>query len=336
MKDEKITIIGAGISGLVAAINLAKSGFRIEVLEKQKQIGGSPAWHPSVHHQTFDIDKTSTYIGINIAPCFRAVRKHIFDYFGRRIVLNDPKNSWVCEKGPQSNSIESYLHAEAKKFGISIFFMENMNLDKIKKQISNKSRCIVSTGLERRMYVDLGIRHEIVQGYRGSVDTSDENIVCSYFGDYTNQDFAYVASFEQLKFALLFARKGIVDKDLDVFKKRLMDCEGIEFNNWKYSTGCIPLEKNIKKQDAILAGTISGMIDPFYHNGISGALISGKIASLYFINPHNAYKEYNYYTRQYRIKQLLKYVSEKMPAKQITFLIISRINDLFRPVGVVQ
>ena len=177
MKDEKITIIGAGISGLVAAINLAKSGFSIEVLEKQELVGGSPAWHPSVHHQTLDIDKTSKYIGINIAPCFRAVRKHIFDFYGRRIVLNDPKNSWVCEKGSRSNSIESYLHSEAKKLGISIFFMENMNLDKIKRQISNKSRCIVSTGLERTMYVDLGIRHEIVQGYRASVNTSDENVV---------------------------------------------------------------------------------------------------------------------------------------------------------------
>jgi flavin-dependent dehydrogenase len=334
MRNEKITIIGAGISGLVAAINLAKAGFSIEVLEKQNRIGGSPAWHPSVHHQVLDIDKTSKYIGINIAQCFRPVKRHVFDFYGRKVILHDPKNSWVCEKGSRSTSIETYLHSEASQSGVRFIFMDNVDLDRISKIILNKSRCIVSTGLERGMYEELGIKHELVQGFRGSVNASAENVVYSYFGKYTNHDFAYVASFDQLRFSLLFARRGINNKDLDTYKKHLKVNADIEFDNWEYSTGCIPLEINLKKKNAILAGTISGMIDPFYLNGISGALISGRIAAMYFMDTQTAVQAFNLYSRNFQIKKLLKHITERLPSKKISFPIMSKINDLFSPVGV--
>ncbi|MCP4373555.1 MAG: NAD(P)-binding protein [Deltaproteobacteria bacterium] len=53
---REVTIFGAGISGLVAAISLAKSGFEVEVHERREQVGGSSEWHPSVHLQTFDLE----------------------------------------------------------------------------------------------------------------------------------------------------------------------------------------------------------------------------------------------------------------------------------------
>ncbi len=40
MRKDRIKVFGAGISGLVAAIDLAKNGFDVEVHEKRNKIGG--------------------------------------------------------------------------------------------------------------------------------------------------------------------------------------------------------------------------------------------------------------------------------------------------------
>lgn len=36
---KSIKILGAGISGLTAAINLAKAGYKVDVFEKNKDVG---------------------------------------------------------------------------------------------------------------------------------------------------------------------------------------------------------------------------------------------------------------------------------------------------------
>jgi len=69
MHVNKVIILGAGISGLVSAINLARAGFMVEVMERRPHIGGSPQWHPSVHQQTFDLQKTSDFIALAIFSC---------------------------------------------------------------------------------------------------------------------------------------------------------------------------------------------------------------------------------------------------------------------------
>ena len=168
MNRKKITIFGAGISGLVAAINLAQLGFQVQVREKRNRIGGSPRWHPSVHQQTFDIEKTSNYIGIDVTPCFRPVRRHIFYFYGRKSFLDMPKNSYVCEKGQRSTSIESYLYSEAKNFGARFIFNEPFD-STINMCLNTESRqCIVASGLDQKPYQALNIKHVTIQGFRSS------------------------------------------------------------------------------------------------------------------------------------------------------------------------
>lgn len=60
--------------------------------------------------------------------------------------------------------------------------------------------------------------------------------------------------------------------------QQTLDLVSTSDDNWHFSTGCVPLEKNPVKDGLVLAGTMSGMIDPFHLNGMSPALISGKIA----------------------------------------------------------
>ena len=68
-----IEIYGAGISGLVAAIELARSGRRVSVVEKGDNIGDSKDWHPSIQFSAFDIEATSKFVGVDLNSCFERV-----------------------------------------------------------------------------------------------------------------------------------------------------------------------------------------------------------------------------------------------------------------------
>lgn len=332
---KEIRTFGAGIAGLVAAISLARSGFEVEVYEKRGQIGGSSKWHPSVHQQTFDLKKTSEYIDIDLAPCFHSVKKHTFYLYGRTFILDTPVNSHVCEKGPRASSIESYLYSQAKKLGVRFVFGETFDSKSIKHLKTGTHQCIVATGLEPKPYRDLNIKHTTIQGFSSSQRTEEKDFVISYHGDYTNHDFAYVASFGDLMFSLLFARKGIREENLEAFRQHLLESENLTFDDWQFSTGCVPLEKNLVKNGIVLAGTLSGMIDPFYLNGISGALISGKIAALFFTDRDSAFREFSRFTRNFHIKRNLKLVSDVLPVKKFSFPLVAGLNSRLKWVGVI-
>ena len=48
MTNPKETVIlGAGLSGMVAAIVLAKEGRKVKIIEGAKEIGGDMGFHPS-------------------------------------------------------------------------------------------------------------------------------------------------------------------------------------------------------------------------------------------------------------------------------------------------
>jgi len=335
MTQRQITIYGAGISGIVAAINLAREGFTVEVIEKRNQIGGSPRWHPSVHQQTFNLKKTSEYIDIDVSSCFNSVKRHTFYYYGRKSVVDMPNNSYVCEKGQRSFSIENFLYSEAKRYGVKFVFGETLDPKAINLKRAYGYKCIVATGLEIELYKTLDIKHTIVQGFRSSRTVDNGGLAISYFGDYTNHDFAYVASSGDLMFSLLFARRGVNEQSLQAFNKHLLESEGIAFDDWQYSTGCVPLETNLVKNDVVLAGTISGMIDPFYLNGISAALISGKVAAQFFIDAEMAIYQFKQFTGNFYLKRYLKSVSMRMPFKRFSFPLFPLINSHLKWVGVI-
>jgi flavin-dependent dehydrogenase len=330
-----IKIYGAGISGLVAAINLARSGYEVEVFEKRDQIGGSPHWHPSVHQQILDLEKTSEYIGIDLTPCFQSVKKHTFYLYGRKIVLDTPVNSYVCEKGPRPSSIENNLYSQAVNVGVRFNFCEAFDLKSVKHPNTETQRYIVATGLEPKPYRDLGIRHAVLMGFRSSQITEQKDIINSYLGDYTNDEFAYVASYGDLMFSLLFARRKVTRNNLEDFQKHLYESDNLTFDEWHSSSGYVPLENNLVKDGIVLAGAISGMIDPFYLNGISSALISGRIAAMFFEDRERAFREFSYFTRNFHIKRNLKLVADVLPLKTLSFPLVARLNNRLKWVGVI-
>ena len=45
-KNKKVHVVGAGLSGMVAAINLAREGHQVLVLDGAEKIGGVHPHHP--------------------------------------------------------------------------------------------------------------------------------------------------------------------------------------------------------------------------------------------------------------------------------------------------
>lgn len=334
MKQRKITIFGAGISGLTAAINLAENGFDVVVREKRHSVGGAPDWHPSVHQQVFDIGKTAEYVGVDIAGSFHAVKQHSFYFYDRKRVMDAPQNSYICEKGPQKTSIEHSLYTQAVRAGVDFAFGDMFTMKDIRSAKTESPECIIATGLELQTYRDLQIRHAVVHGYRALQVIKADVAISSFYGNYTNEEFAYLASSGELVFALLFSRKGMNSQNLQAFCNRIKETENVIFDNWCYSSGCVPMEKNLVKNGVVLAGTISGMIDPFYLNGISAALVSGKIASLYFMDKEKAVHDFDLFTRHFYRKQYLQSMSSRLPLKKYTFPFMSLLNGHLKCVGV--
>lgn len=62
----EIAVVGAGLSGLVAAINCARAGHKVTVLEKYDRVGGEPENHPSVDSTPMLPDRLGSYIGVEL------------------------------------------------------------------------------------------------------------------------------------------------------------------------------------------------------------------------------------------------------------------------------
>lgn len=128
---KKIKILGAGLSGLAAAINLAKSGYAVEVYEKNKDVGmrfngdiqGLENWSNKK-----DIIEELREMNVDID----------FDYtpFHSIILTNGSKAReihskrplfYLLKRGSFSGTIDYCLKAQALKAGVSIHFQETLS-----------------------------------------------------------------------------------------------------------------------------------------------------------------------------------------------------------------
>jgi flavin-dependent dehydrogenase len=326
--SKDIKIYGAGLAGLIAANLLAERGYRVKVLEKRSSIGGPREWHPSIHLTYFNKEATWDYIGMNLDPCFKKIhseRRYIYD----RVQHLNPENNYACERGSRKSSIDNFLYQKALKKNVQFLFGEDFK----PLQTGIKENIIINCGLEKEAYQQLGIPVAQIQGYKSCIKTEMDCFAAGFFNRFTNFDFAYLGALNKILFILLFSRFSISKNELSLFQSFLKEKENIHISNWQYSEGCVPLETNLFKNGYILAGTMSGLIDPFFLNGISGALISGRIAAMAVEDREHAQKEFNRFIKNFYIKWKLKKMYQFLPLKPLTFRFFSAGNSLLKDVG---
>lgn len=298
---KQIQIVGAGLSGLTAAVILAREGHAVTVIEAQKQIGGPASLHPSVHGTPVQLEELNAYTGIDFTPSFRKTPNYPRFYNKTRLITMPSYtkyNSAYCvERGPRPTSIDNYLYRLAGDAGVKFEFGQRIDVKKL------PPNTIVATGLSIKEYDDLGIPGERLYGwwsYKEIPEKTDD--VFTIMGPFAT-DYGYIGITNGLDYNLLFSHRKITQKDKDGYRAVLSKLGiGGYLEPWRDESMCIPSEAKLIINDLILAGTLGGMIEPFWGYGIVGAIVSGRIAAKAAINRAEGLKDYEGFTRGFAAK----------------------------------
>ena len=308
-EDKTIHVVGAGPAGLVAAINLQRSGYNVIVHEKEAEIGGPPSWHPSVHVTPMDFDLVEEFTGIDMRPAFDDVSDYEFFYdhgvskpFSEFIGDIDHMN--ICIRGPHEKSLDNYLYQIAKAEGVDVRFNDEWK----REDFDNApDKTIVATGFGQGAYEDLDYRFTPFYGFwtRQECDPEEKHISI-YTDDYTNE-YGYSASKDGMWYALIFCRGDVDEAGLQAFSDRMKEMEGREATFWGRFTGATTRYARLFDRNMIFAGTASGFMGPAQGYGILSALLGGKIAAMAVEDPEGAAAIHDPY-----IEKITKHISMKL------------------------
>jgi flavin-dependent dehydrogenase len=310
-------VVGAGVGGLVAAINLAREGRDVLVLDKEARVGGSSHFHPSPEGTPIHIEGLKKYAGIDLSPDVAAPAVVPFQVgrtvaYGEMIPVDmDAISSFMIERGPRSSSLDTYLYNIAVDAGVSFEFNHAMMSNDDAAQLPPDT--IISTGLYFEAFDALRVPYLTSFHFvaRQMIEDTESNHVTVYHGEFT-RDYSYTASVNGIQFAHVFQRRPIGKDTLEAFKEQVYISEGIEFKSWDHFTFPVPAASihnpRLFAGDKILAGTLSGCMESYMFFGILGALVSGKIAAMAVTDKARALEEFKLATSSFASA----YVAKKM------------------------
>ena len=300
-KTKKVHIVGAGLSGMVAAINLAREGHQVTVLEAAKKIGDIHPYHPSNHLTPINLELIKNYVGIDITSCLTPAGD-VYVYINSKKYLNSLQNGYSVERGPRQTSLDTHLYNIAKELGVEFQFNQE-----VKDPFDLPDPTIIATGLFREMNEFLKrplVCIPIFLARRKCTDPNRQGESRSWFGSYTNT-YAYAAILNDLDFLVLFSdRRDLSLLNLREFEEELHRSEGTRIDHWDYLELVSPVGRPDAPQlfagSKILAGTLAGMMEPGMYFGIHGALVSGKVAAQAITDPETAHRDFKRFGKGYK------------------------------------
>ena len=309
---KKIHILGAGLSGMVAGINLARQGYDVLILDRSKRIGGAGIFHPSVHATPVDLPQLSSYIGIDMAAQFHEALDFRV-YFGKKEGWRIPATGMFgVERGNRKSAMDMFLYQEAQKAGVKFEFSREI---KNHKELPPGS--IICTGLFPEMFESLKVPSQGIYGYSARFESDKPNEYVAYFDRFIGE-YYYHGIINGFFYGLIFQRRKPVSRDaVKRCQDYLAEREGLELKEWFYIENRVPMatvsNPRLFAEDKILAGTLAGMMDPQILFGIAGALISGKVAALAVENREKALQDFKFYTRNWKENWIGRRIFERIP-----------------------
>ncbi len=328
-KSDETVILGAGLSGLVAAVLLAKEGKKVRVIEGAKDIGGDLGFHPSLHGTPLDVDKIAAWTGLD-TDCMFTKGNGVQMFIGKQAFPQEPV--YLIERSNRPTSIDAYLLKQAKALGVEFEFGHYV---KDPKTLPKGS--IIATGFHPGMYKAFDRKCHKGEGY-SIVEKNDdpglEGNVYGWIGPYTN-DYAYGCVLNGMKYIALFSRFGLPDNSLDQFREHLKATLGWEYDDWNYVRN-IPYPWSYKSpplwiDDYIVTGTVGGIIDPMAGFGIQGAILSGVVAAWAVTDPFRARKELKDLNKHFLVSTLSFEATKNIPFRETFFKTMFTLPELFKP-----
>jgi hypothetical protein len=310
-------VVGAGLSGLVAAINLAREGRDVLVLEREARIGGSPIYHPSPEGTPLDVEGLRAYAGVDVGPAVAPFKVGRAVVYGEMIPTDmDAISSFMIERGPRSTSLDSHLYNLALEAGVRFEFNHPLYSN---DDVANlPPDTIVATGLNFEGFDACRVPYLTSFHYvaRQTIPDTEGNHVTVYHGEFTT-DYAYTCSVNGVQFAHVFQRGPIGRDTLKAFEEQVFVSEGIEFKGWTHFTFPVPAatihNPRLFAGDKILAGTLAGCMESYMFFGMLGALVSGKIAAMAVTDKAGALEEFRLATSSFRAAYVLKKLARRQP-----------------------
>jgi len=298
--DKEVIIYGAGMSGMVAAINLAGEGRKVIIHDMEEGYGGTRLYNPSTHVTPMDVRRTCDYIGIDVSPVFHLVEDCPLYFHDTKVPLPLDELQAV-ERGNRPGSLDTLLYQECQKLGVEFNFSSPLTKELIPKLPPGT---IVACGLVPKAYDMVGVPYIPWNGWVSRGEADFTNRAWMWF-DESIAEYGYISSVNNYYFNLLFSFGAHPRDDaLPRYKDWMKRIWGMEHDNWEYRGGAVPLATpdNCKlfRKGLIMCGTISGAMDPFMGFGISGALVTGKIAAQAVSDPAGAQSQFDHFMRQYR------------------------------------
>jgi hypothetical protein len=327
---KQITIVGAGLSGLAAAIILAREGHAVTVLEQQSEIGGASLHASAVSGYELcfadmtplDVDAMSRYLGFPLSPlggaqtppCYNPLPTLRLRPFGKLIELRLASNVHMkmVERGRRPSSLDMHLFRLATDCGVRFSF--NTAVSTRKDFADLPAGSIVATGMFREAFDALDIPYTPAYGlFAGGPAPAGLSPFCvAYYHEHT-RDYAYYAAANGVGAAVLFQRgRPLSAAAVEWFPKQLKENEGLDFPQWRLienlagtPTGAFS-NPRLFSGNLILAGTLAGMQDPAMVLGVHGALVSGRIAAMAVHDREGALKEFRRMNRWWKWSLLMR------------------------------
>jgi len=300
-KEGDVTIYGGGMSGLIAAIDLARKGYEVIVHDREKGFGGDSKYNPSAHTTSINVEQTSEYIGIDLTPAFHPLL--YCPFFFHETVFNPPLNvldMYTVERGNRPTSLDTILYGEAQKLGVQFKFNSPLKKEDLPNLLENT---IVACGLTPSAYEMLDIPYLRWYGWcsRGELGFSNRSWI---WIDEVISEYGYLSSCNNYYFDFLFSNRHVDRAALDKYREFIVRHEGVEHDGeWVYISGAVPIARadnpRLFHGGLIMCGTISGAMDPFFWFGILGALVTGKVAAMAVYDRARAVEDFERFNRRF-------------------------------------
>jgi flavin-dependent dehydrogenase len=277
MKSRYIKIAGAGPAGLTAAINLAKSGYKVGIFEKNNNAGAR--FHgdlQGLENWTKEEDALKSLSRMNIEINF-----HCRPF--SRVILSDNKKikakysfkrplCYLVKRGTDEDSLDQGLKKQAVELGVDVIFNQPISPDKAD---------IITTGPDVK---------KIFAVARGLVFQTDFNDSMFVLLDdklaFRGYSYLLISSGYACMCAVMFSKFNEVNESLQKTKAAFEKWIGIEIKNTKDVGGIGSFKFNniYKNQTSLFAGESAGIQDILWGFGIRSAMESGFLAAQSILN----------------------------------------------------
>ncbi len=296
---KEVTIYGAGMSGMVAAYNLAVEGHEVLVREQEPAYGGSRIFNPSLHTTPLDVVKTSEYIGIDLTSVFVPVSS-LAIYLHDLEIPAPVALSYHVERSSRPQSLDTLLYNKCLEAGVKFEFDSALRKEDVAKL---EPGTIIACGLNKPAYEHLNIPYIDWYAWMASGEAEADPYAWMWLDECINE-YGYISFANGIYYNLLFAYGQEIPREgLDKYRSFMQRIRGMEEDNWEYVSGVAPATSpdspQLIREGLIMCGTISGSLDPFMGFGISGALVSGKVAAIAVDDRERALEEFERFNRNY-------------------------------------